>query len=172
MAEYAQLTGPLPARTAANLYSVVVGVVATGGAIGWSAIPSRAEFDEWLAEVVDAVRARDAVGVLSGGVGGSVLGFGYWRRYSRPTLRVNADLEKVFVAPGAREAGVGQGLVSLLAESARQAGIETLTLDVRGDNTAAIRLYERLGFTEYGRRRGFVAFGMFRYDQVLMSRKL
>ncbi|MFG1927542.1 GNAT family N-acetyltransferase [Cryptosporangium sp. NPDC048952] len=168
-ATYAQVTGSLPERTAANLYSVVVGVVAAGGAIGWPAVPSRFEFDEWLTDVVDAVRVGDAIGVLAGGAGGSVLGFGYWRRYARPTLRVNADIEKVFVAPGARGAGIGRGLTSLLTESARRAGIETLTLDVRGDNTGAIRLYERLGFTEYGRRRGFVAFGMFRYDQVLMS---
>ena len=170
-ATYAQVTGPLPERTAANLYSVVVGVVAAGGAIGWPSVPSRAEFDEWLAEVVSAVRAGDGIAVLAGGAGGAVLGFGYWRRYERPTLRVNADVEKVFVGPGARGAGIGQRLISLLVESARQTGIETLTLDVRGDNTGAIRLYERLGFTEYGRRRSFVAFGAHRYDQVLMSLK-
>jgi len=172
MATYAQVTGPLPERTASNLYSVVVGVVATGGAIGWSEPPSRAEFDEWLADVVASVRAGDAVAVLAGTDGGAVLGFGYWRRYQRPTLRVNADVEKVFVAPGDRGNGLGGRLVSLLVESARQTGIETLTLDVRGDNVGAIRLYERLGFVEYGRRRGFVAFGMYRYDQVLLAQRL
>ncbi|MFB9318974.1 GNAT family N-acetyltransferase [Cryptosporangium minutisporangium] len=166
------MTGPLAERIAGNLYSVVVAVVSGGGAIGWVKPPSRAEFDEWLDDVVAAARSGDAVAVLAGAAGGAVAGFGYWRRYERPTLRVNADLEKVFVAPADRGTGVGGRLVSLLTESARQSGIETLTLDVRGDNAGAIRLYERLGFTEYGRRRGFVAVGPFRYDQVLLAQRL
>lgn len=172
MAAYSQVTGPLPARTGSNLYAVVVSVVSAGGAIGWQRPPSRDEFDEWFADVVRAVRAGDAIGVLATGTGGAVLGFGYWRRYDRPTLRMNADLEKVFVGPGAQATGIGRRLISLLVESARHAGIETMTLDARGDNTGAIRLYERLGFVEYGRRRSFVAVGRSRYDQVLMSLEL
>ncbi|SHN46854.1 GNAT family N-acetyltransferase [Cryptosporangium aurantiacum] len=172
MTTFAQVTGRLDDRTAGNLYSVVVAVVIGGGAIGWVGPPSRAEFDEWLDDVVAAAQAGDAVAVLAGAAGGAIAGFGYWRRYARPTLRVNADLEKVFVAPADRGTGIGGRLVSLLAESARQAGIETLTLDVRGDNIGALRLYERLGFTEYGRRTGFVAVGPYRYDQVLLSLKL
>jgi RimJ/RimL family protein N-acetyltransferase len=43
-----------------------------------------------------------------------------------------------------------------------------LTLDLRGDNAGARRLYERLGFVEYGRLPRFVAFGDRRWDKVLM----
>lgn len=172
MITFIRICGPLDDHTSANLYSVVVGVVVSGGAIGWAKPPSRAEFSEWLADVVDAVRAGDAVAVLAGAEGGAVTGFGYWRRYDRPTLRVNADLEKVFVGPGDQRRGIGKQLVGLLVESARQAGVETLTLDVRDDNISAIRLYQRLGFLEYGRRPAFLAFGPYRYDQRLFLKRL
>ena len=43
-----------------------------------------------------------------------------------------------------------------LVAQARAAGVETLTLQCRGNNHGAIRLYQRLGFTEYGRLADFV----------------
>lgn len=49
---------------------------------------------------------------------------------------------------------------------ARRAGVEVLTLDARGDNSDAVRLYRSLGFTEYGRLPDFVAVGERRYDKV------
>jgi ribosomal protein S18 acetylase RimI-like enzyme len=58
-------------------------------------------------------------------------------------------------------------LVSALVSDARDAGIEVLTLDFRGDNVRAQHLYESLGFTEYGRLPDFVAFGDRRYDMVM-----
>jgi len=39
-------------------------------------------------------------------------------------------------------------------------------LDARGDNARALGLYRSLGFREYGRLPGFVAFGDKRYDKV------
>jgi ribosomal protein S18 acetylase RimI-like enzyme len=171
--EILRVTGPLDEQTTVGLYRTVAEVVASGGAIGWPEPPSRREFDTWLAGVVGAIMGAEAAAFLALGPEGadeevSVLGFGYWRRYPRPTLRVNADLEKVFVTSSARGAGLGRELVQELVESARVAGVETLTLDARGDNTDAIRLYEQFGFVEYGRLPRFVAFGADRYDQVLL----
>jgi ribosomal protein S18 acetylase RimI-like enzyme len=171
-AEFIEVGGPLDQRVATNLYGVVVAVVAGGGAIGWPTPPSPPELDEWLADLIKAVRSDDAAAVLVRAGTGAVLGFGYWRRYGRPTLRVNADIEKVFVAPAAQGGGIGAGIVGSLIDSARNAGIETLTLDVRADNSGALRLYQRLGFTEYGRLPAFVAFGPYRYDQVLLCNDL
>jgi hypothetical protein len=45
--------------------------------------------------------------------------------------------------------------------------VETLTLDVRGNNHAAMALYESLGFEAYGRLPDFVAVGDERWDRVL-----
>ncbi|MER5332531.1 hypothetical protein [Micromonospora sp. NPDC002717] len=57
-------------------------------------------------------------------------------------------------------------LTAALIADAREAAIEVLTLDARGDNTNALHLYRSLGFTEYGRLPGFVAVGERRYDKV------
>jgi ribosomal protein S18 acetylase RimI-like enzyme len=42
-----------------------------------------------------------------------------------------------------------------------------LTLDVRGDSSNALHLYQSLGFTEYGRLKDYAAFRERRYDMVL-----
>lgn len=90
----------------------------------------------------------------------------YWLRYGWPTHRPHADLEKVAVDAAAHGRGVGRALTAALIADAREAGIEVLTLDARGDNTNARRLYRSLGFTEYGRLPGFVAVCERRYDKV------
>lgn len=56
-----------------------------------------------------------------------------------------------------------------LISTAVSAGIEVLTLDFRGDNVRAAKLYQSLGFTEYGRLPRFVAVGAARYDKVLYA---
>lgn len=63
--------------------------------------------------------------------------------------------------------GVGRALTAALIADAREAGIEVLTLDARGDNTRAPHLYRTPGFTECGRLPDFVAVGEHRYDKVL-----
>lgn len=47
--------------------------------------------------------------------------------------------------------GIGRELVSACIEMARQAGYLQLELEVVSDNARAVALYEKLGFTEYGR---------------------
>jgi ribosomal protein S18 acetylase RimI-like enzyme len=60
------------------------------------------------------------------------------------------DLRSLWVAPGARGAGVGEALVEAVATWARDHGADDLTLSVRVGNEAALALYQRLGFTDIG----------------------
>lgn len=48
--------------------------------------------------------------------------------------------------------GIGTGLFILLIAAAREAGYEQMELEVVSDNERGIRLYEKVGFKEYGRR--------------------
>ncbi|NHN55623.1 GNAT family N-acetyltransferase [Calidifontibacter sp. DB0510] len=130
-------------------------LVLADAALGWTAPPAAAEVRSLLTELVTAGSAEAAAVVASAGE--SVAGFGYWRRYARPTHRPHADLEKLAVATEFAGQGVGRRLLRALVDSARTAGIEVLTLDFRGDNTRAERLYLSEGFVEYGRLRDFVA---------------
>lgn len=62
-----------------------------------------------------------------------------------------AHLVALWVSASARGRGVGDALVSALQADARSRGLSRLVLDVAHVNHAAIRLYERRGFTPTGR---------------------
>ena len=59
-----------------------------------------------------------------------------------------AHLVLLCVQPMQRRRGIGRRLSEWLVESARVAGIESIGLELRADNTAALAFYRRLGFTE------------------------
>ncbi|MBV9446253.1 MAG: GNAT family N-acetyltransferase [Streptosporangiaceae bacterium] len=145
-------------------------LVAGGAALGWLDPPEPAEVARLLREVAAAGRG-DAY-LAAAWVGADLAGLGYWRRYARPTYRPHADVQKVAIASGRQGHGIGRLLMTELITSAADAGVEILTLDFRGDNQRAARLYQSLGFTEYGRLPAFVAVGAARYDRVLYARDL
>ncbi|MDF2980181.1 MAG: ribosomal-protein-alanine acetyltransferase, partial [Actinomycetospora sp.] len=72
------------------------------------------------------------------------------------------------VAKALQGEGVGSLLLDdLLAEADRRSPV--VLLEVRADNEAAQRLYQRRGFTEIGRRRGY--YQPSGDDAVVMKRK-
>ena len=74
----------------------------------------------------------------------------------------------VAVAPSHRRRGIASALLEhLFAETAHDAN-RGYTLEVRVSNGSAIRLYERLGFTRRGVRRGYYTDN--REDAVIMWR--
>lgn len=149
----------------AELHQVLVDLVRDGAPLGWIDPPSFAEIATLLGGVVADAEKGDA-GLVVARADGELAGLGYWRRYTRPTNRPHADLERVAVAGKAQGNGVGRALTTALVDGARAAGIEVLTLDARGDNATALGLYRSIGFTEYGRLPDFVAVGQRRYDKV------
>lgn len=139
-----------------------------GAALGWVSPPTTGEIGELVERLAAGAESREAATAIARR-GDEITGFAYWTRYTRPTFRPNVDIEKVAVAPEAQGSGVGKGLMKALIQAARQHGTEVVTLDLRGDNTAAIGLYESLGFTRYGRLSDFVAVGQERFDTLLYS---
>lgn len=155
----------LGVRFAESAHQILADLVRGGAALGWVEPPARDEVAELLGHVVSAVQAGDAA-LRAAYLDRRLVGLGYWLRYARPTHRPHADLEKIAVDATAHGRGIGRALTAALIADARETGIEVLTLDARGDNTTALRLYRSLGFTEYGRLPGFVAVGEHRYDKV------
>jgi ribosomal protein S18 acetylase RimI-like enzyme len=94
--------------------------------------------------------------------GDRLVGCAGWRAHGN-----DAELKRMYTAPAARGRGLARLLVGALVADAAAAGIETLTLDVRGNNHAAMALYESFGFVVHGRRPDFVAVGDERWDQVM-----
>jgi ribosomal protein S18 acetylase RimI-like enzyme len=152
---------------AAQVHRVVAAVAALGGAVGWLTVPDRVECDAWLDSVLDSP-AR--LGVVR--VGGRIEALGYWVRLSADVLSRNAEIRKVMVHPEARGLGLSRTLMLGLLDDATEADVETVILDVRGNNYGALGLYESLGFSEYGRLPNFIAVAQHRFDRVLLRKEL
>ena len=58
-----------------------------------------------------------------------------------------AELKRMYVRPAARRQGVAQALLAELETTARNTGMAMLRLETGTEQHAAIRLYERAGFT-------------------------
>jgi ribosomal-protein-alanine N-acetyltransferase len=78
-----------------------------------------------------------------------------------------ATLESIAVRAEFRGAGVGRLLGDAALQWAGAQGAESMELEVRASNAAALALYRSLGFHEQGRRRGYYAAPV--EDAVLMG---
>lgn len=81
-----------------------------------------------------------------------------------------ADVMNVAVSPDFRRQGIGESLMIALGEALAQKGIETLTLEVRASNEAAISLYTHLGYEQVGRRPNYYVDP--REDALIMRKEL
>lgn len=63
-----------------------------------------------------------------------------------------ADMMNLAVVPEYRRRGIGERLVTELVAALAEQSVSSLTLEVRASNGPAIALYEKLGFTQAGRR--------------------
>ncbi len=61
-----------------------------------------------------------------------------------------AQLYQMWVAPDSRGSGIGRRLVEEIVSWAKDLGVSTLNLGVTSSNTAAVRLYESVGFIPVG----------------------
>jgi ribosomal protein S18 acetylase RimI-like enzyme len=62
---------------------------------------------------------------------------------------LDCNLEDLFVEESARRSGLGEQLVVAAIERAASRGCARVELDVNETNTAAVALYEKLGFTSF-----------------------
>jgi ribosomal-protein-alanine N-acetyltransferase len=76
---------------------------------------------------------------------------------------------KVATRPGHRRQGLGHRLMLVAEEHARESAGETLTLEVRPDNTAAIEMYAALGYEHAGIRTGYYADNT---DALVMTKRV
>ena len=62
------------------------------------------------------------------------------------------DMMNIAVSPDCRRQGVAAALIEELVRQLKVVGNHCLTLEVRASNDSAIKLYEKLGFIQVGRR--------------------
>ena len=64
-------------------------------------------------------------------------------------------ITNVAVFTSQRKKGIGEKLISKLAEVVNNENADFITLEVRESNAPAIRLYEKCGFEKVGERKNF-----------------
>jgi len=119
---------------------------APGASVGTTATPAWLTNDDRAlahhAEAVAVLEGPDQVGFVS--VGDPVVGLA-----AKGRVAVEGDwagITDVWVSPDHRRAGLGRVVMASMLEWAAERGATTTYLQVRGDNTAALALYDRLGF--------------------------
>jgi [ribosomal protein S18]-alanine N-acetyltransferase len=82
-----------------------------------------------------------------------------------------ARLYSIAVADAARGRGIARALLAAAEKAARRRSAGHLRLEVRRDNAAAIRLYERRGYSLFGTLRRFYEDGAdaWRYEKPLRA---
>jgi ribosomal protein S18 acetylase RimI-like enzyme len=103
-----------------------------------------------LSERTAALMADGEITVLLGGErpdGIAVLRF----RPSMYSDTLDAHLEELYVAPERRGQGIGRALLKAAMTTARETGAARMDIGTSEDDTAALGLYESLGFTNLER---------------------
>lgn len=131
------------------------------------------EQGEAPAAVAARLAARGQGAVLGAFVGAELAAVVGVHRDGMNKLAHKACLWGVYVAPEHRRGGVAAALLRAAMAHARDAlGVRQLYLGVNAENAAALALYRRLGFTVYGRERGFLLHEGRLHDELLMAREL
>lgn len=99
------------------------------------------------------------------GEDGTVLGY-----VGSQTCFEDADILNVAVVPAVRRRGIAAALMRELEVRLAPKGVERITLEVRASNVPAIRLYEGLGYTQVGLRKGY--YEKPREDALILQKQL
>jgi len=81
---------------------------------------------------------------------GEISGFLIFR-----TVERMAEITNIAVRSSRRREGIAGRLITWMVEDAAKEGTEAVFLEVRSENTPAIRLYEKIGFVPVGNRKGY-----------------
>jgi ribosomal-protein-alanine N-acetyltransferase len=132
--------------------------------VWWAELAARPRRDYVVLRDDEAGRGGGTAG--EGAVeGGGLIGYG-----GLDLAGETADVMTIAVAPAERGRGHGVVLLEELLRRAERSGASTVMLEVRADNDTATGLYERYGFQEVHRRRGYYQPGS--VDAVIMQRKV
>jgi RimJ/RimL family protein N-acetyltransferase len=99
---------------------------------------------------------------------GELLGVAGFQRPVTAKLRHKGVLWGMYVREAARGTGVAAAVVGAVLDHAG-AEVEEVLLTVAADNAAALRLYRRAGFVQYGLERRSLKVGDVYYDEIMMA---
>jgi [ribosomal protein S18]-alanine N-acetyltransferase len=132
------------AMTAADIPAVAALAAALPTASHWP--------EDTYGLALDPLNLPKRISLIAEGADGAAVGFAI-----NSITGLEAELETIAVASRFQRQGVARELFARLAVLLGERGVQTVFLEVRASNTAAIELYRALGFSESGRRRSYYA---------------
>ena len=128
-----------------------------GGGFGWLKTPGRLALENYFRGLLLVPGREVFVARLDGIIVGSA-------QLLRPPRNNEAQafaatLTHAFIAPYARGHGLAVLLHQRVEEAARALGYQVINLDVRETQTAAIQLYDRLGYQRWGEHPSYARVG-------------
>ena len=94
-------------------------------------------------------------------------------RVKNPKFSHRAKLWGVFVDPGHRGHGLGRAVTAAALELARRwHGVAHIDVGVSDNSPAALRIYQSLGFIEWGREPESTQHNGQRYDEIFLSLRI
>lgn len=138
----------LDSRAMDELCDATAAAIKGGGGFGWLSPPPRQVMESYYNGVVLVPGRTLFIGLLDGVIAGSA-------QLVRPTRNNEAQtaactLVSAFVAPWARGHGLSRMLTEAVEDQARSEGFGLINLDVRESQTAAIHVYESMGYVHWG----------------------
>jgi GNAT superfamily N-acetyltransferase len=106
----------------------------------------QSDVDEELADLSATYGGPDGILLLGRDAAGRSVGVVGVKRFDEH----DAELKRMYLEPGARGRGLGRALARAAIAAARSFGYRRLLLDTVTRLTAAVALYESLGFVEIG----------------------
>ena len=119
-----------------------------GGGFGWVVSPGRRTLEQYFHGILLVPERALFVGRLDGTIVGAT-------QLLRPARNneaqaMSATLMHSYIAPYARGHGLARLMTEAVEDCARALGYQVLNLDVRETQTAAIKLYQGLGYLHWG----------------------
>jgi ribosomal protein S18 acetylase RimI-like enzyme len=93
-------------------------------------------------------------------------------KFEHPLFHHTAEMHTVRVNENYQRRGVASKLIESALTLSKEKNIEIITVWVDGKNSPAINLYDKMGFTEYGRLKNGIKRNKQYSDYVLLKREL
>jgi ribosomal protein S18 acetylase RimI-like enzyme len=127
------------------------------------------EVDTPLEEIENRLQPKSDSAIFGAFHGSMLCALLGLQRESMAKLAHKSFIWGVYVAPETRGRGVGVQILShALSHAVAVLGTRQVNLGVNTKNSAAVALYKKLGFVEYGLERGFLCVGGVLQDEYQM----
>jgi RimJ/RimL family protein N-acetyltransferase len=122
-----------------------------------------------IADIAARLAARDDDVKFGAFASQQLVGIAGLQREAMQKLAHKAYIWGVYVRPDARKQGIGRLLLERALAHARDVlQVRQVNLGANAGNVAAIALYRRLGFEQFGLERGFMLFDGKLHDEIHM----